>query len=281
MAKKTIAFDLPRRIEREYEAALGRIVKEVLAPRMPEESLEKWLLRIEARSRQADITEAANELAKRLYLHTATVNARTWREAARRSMHGKKLYDLLQSELAHGPQGAYLHQLIRDNSRLISSLPAISARQITDEIQKAAVSGARPATMAKMMATRFPKLLRSRVKLIARTETSKASSALTEARCSYLNLNWYLWETSQDGNRVRPSHRNMQGVLCSWKEPPSPEALIGEKSTLGAYSVGGCPNDRCTPIVLLDFSDVTWPHKVHYHGSIHRMTLAQFKQIAA
>ena len=281
MTKKTIEFSLPRRVEREYEQQLSRIVKEVLMPRLPAETLEAWLAKIEARSRQADIQEASDELAKRLYLVTSVQNARSWKEAARRSMHGKRLYDLLQQELQQGPTGAYVTKLIRENAALISSLPAVSARQITDEIAKAAVSGARPATMAKMMQQRFPKLLRSRVKLIARTETSKASSSLTAARCEYLNLNWYLWETSQDGDRVRPSHRNMQGVLCSWKEPPAPEALIGVKSTLGAYSVGCSPNDRCTPVILLDYSDVTWPHKVHYHGAIHSMSLAQFKRIAA
>jgi SPP1 gp7 family putative phage head morphogenesis protein len=247
---------------------------------MPEESLEKWLQRIEARSRQADIMEAANELAKRLYLHTATVNARTWREAAHRSMHGKRLYDLLQSELQQGPTGAYVTQLVRENARLISSLPAVSARQVTDEIAKAAQSGARPATMAKMMAARFPKLLRSRVKLIARTETAKASTALTEARCTYLAIPFYIWEGSMD-QRVRTSHRKMQGIIIPWAHPPSPEALVGEKSTLGNYHAGSAPNCRCYPAALLDPSDVQWPHSVFWNGSIQRMSLAQFRQIAA
>ena len=280
MAKKPIAFELPRRIEREYEQGLHRIVKEVLAPKMPEETLARWLARIEERSRAADIQEASETLAARMYRWTATNNAKTWREAARRSMHGKALYDLLQHELTHGPQGSYLHSLIRANAQLISSLPVVTARQITGEIQKAALSGARPGTMAKMMSQRFPKMLRSRVRLIARTETSKASTALVEARCNFLSIGWYVWEGSSD-QRVRKSHHKMQGVLCSWKEPPSPEAIVGEKSTLGPYAAGACPNCRCYPAALLDYSDVPWPHKVHYQGSIRTMTLTQFKQIAS
>ena len=130
-----------------------------------------------------------------------------------------------------------------------------------------------------MLRTRFPQLLSSRVRLISRTETAKASSALTKARAEDLNLDWYVWQTSDDA-RVRTSHKKMNGVLVPWSSDPDPEALVGEKSTLGAYAVGNCPNCRCTPLVLLSADDVTWPRRVYWNGAIKQMNKQQFKQLA-
>lgn len=120
------------------------------------------------------------------------------------------------------------------------------------------------------MRLRFPILLRSRVQLISRTETAKASSALTQARSEDLGLSWYVWRTSHDA-RVRGSHAHMSDVLCSWTDPPSPEALMGVKSGLGTYAAGSCPNCRCYSEPVLDVDDIRFPAKVHHHGSVTTM----------
>ncbi len=132
--------------------------------------------------------------------------------------------------------------------------------------------------IAKAMRLRFPELMTSRVQLIARTQAAMASSMLTQSRAEDLNLRWLEWDTSSD-QRVRPSHRAMNGVLLTWNDPPSPEALIGIKSSLGAYLPGQAPNCRCIPAVLLSADDVTWPRKVYQAGAIHQMTRAKFQQL--
>ena len=119
----------------------------------------------------------------------------------------------------------------------------------------------------------------SHIQLIARTETSKTSTALTRARSEELHLPAYVWRTSKDG-RVRPSHRLMDGVICFWNDPPAPEALLGIKSTLGHYCCGDAPNDRCYPEPLLRLDAVSWPHKVFAGGSIQSMTRAAFAGVA-
>ena len=122
-------------------------------------------------------------------------------------------------------------------------------------------------------------MARSHVQLIARTEVSKASTALTRARAEELNLPAYIWRTSKDA-RVRPSHRQMDGVICFWDDPPAPEALAGIKSTLGNYNCGDAPNDRCYPEPMLRFDQVTWVHKVCRGGRIQMMTRAAFSSLA-
>ena len=273
-------FSPTRRLERAYayEIGLRAITGRVLMPLLPEESLSDWLARIAARSQEKDIQEASQTLAERMVQWTSVLNARTWRQAAAKSLQSQKLYQLLEREM-QGATGRAVNHLIAENARYISSVPVEAARTLVDEVARAQWSGARAGTVDKMMRVRFPELLRSRIRLIARTETAKASTALTQARCEELDLDWYEWLTSDDV-RVRPSHKNLAGVIVPWADPPSPEALVGKKSGLGHYHAGACPNCRCSQAPVLALDDVRFPARVYWAGKVRRMTKQRFKTIA-
>lgn len=276
--KKPPEFGPTERLQREYERGIRQIAGRVLLPKKPEQDFTSWLLEMTQRSQERDIQDACDLLAQRMVFNTQKKNYRTWREAASRSSHAQVLHRLLEAEM-QGATGARVHQLVRENAKLISSVSLEAATILTGEITKAQQSGARPKTVAKMAATRFPELLRSRTHLIARTETAKASTVLTQARCERLNIEWYQWETSKDGKRVRKSHRNMHGVIVPWSSAPSPELLVGEKSQ-GAYQAGEIYNCRCTVIPILTLDDIHFPARVYWNGAITRMTKPQFRQIA-
>jgi len=273
------AFGPTARLEKEYASAIRAITGRVLlsTKKLPGESFTEWLAKLAARSQQPDITAASELLAKRMVFSANTTNERTWRAAAAKSSQSRQLYAALQNEM-RGATGARVAQLVRENASYISSLPLVSAQTVTDEILKAQQAGARPSTLSKLYQRRFPELLRSRIHLISRTESARASTALTQARCESLNLDWFEWETSQD-KRTRTSHKNLNGVLCSWSDLPSPERLVGEKD-YGRYPPGGTFNCRCVPAPLLSITDVSWPRRVYHAGSIHQMTLVAFKKIA-
>ena len=275
-SRKGQTFGPTQRLERQYAAAINKIVKRILPPIKPEENLQDWLQSIAERSQHADVQEASNFLARQMTFWVSTKNMRTWREAAAKSQKSRELYRLLQHEMA-GSVGLTVQRLIQDNAKYISSVSLVAAQTLVDEVTKAQQAGARASTIAKMMKARFPQLLKSRVMLISRTETAKASTALTQARCEELSLDWYVWKTSED-QRVRESHRKMDGVLCSWADPPDPEALVGVKSGLGHYAAGSCPNCRCVIMPLLSIDDIGWPHRVYSNGGIHTLTKTQFKQ---
>lgn len=278
--KKPPGFGPTQRLQREYERGIRAITGRVLlsTKKLPEQSFDAWLAALAARSQELDVQTASEMLARRMVLQAQRTNWRTWREAASRSTQAQKLYRLLEAEM-QGATGARVQQLVRENSRLISSLPLEAATRLTHEILTAQQNGARPKTVAKMAGRRFPELLRSRVNLISRTETAKASTALTRARCERLAIDWYQWESSKD-QRTRKSHKNMHGVIVPWSQTPSPEALVGEKSTLGAYNAGECPNCRCGVIPILTLDDIQFPARVYWNGSIKHMTKQDFKQIA-
>jgi len=268
-------FRLPRWIEAQYQTSIFDLMRSVI----PKEGVttEEWVNRLASVRQQTDILEIAAKVAQRMVINVNTQNVKTWREAAHRSSQSQKLYRLLQQEI-QGGVGVRFNQIIAENARLISSVPADVAESLAAEIAKAQQQGVRATTIAKAMRLRFPELMTSRVQLIARTQAAMASSMLTQSRAEDLNLRWLEWDTSSD-QRVRPSHRAMNGVLLTWNDPPSPEALIGIKSSLGAYLPGQAPNCRCCPSVLLSADDVSWPRKVYQAGAIHQMTRAKFQQL--
>jgi SPP1 gp7 family putative phage head morphogenesis protein len=271
-----LTFGPTQSLQRAYEQGLRQITGRVLLAKRPEQSFASWLQALIERSRQPDIQAASQLLAERMVSQVSAKNMRTWRAAAAKSQRSAMLYRLLQQEMA-GPTGVRVQQIVRENAALISSLSIEAATTFTEEIERAQQAGARAATIDKMARKRFPELLRSRVHLISRTETAKCSSALTQARAEHLNLPCYIWRTSKDA-RVRDSHAKMDGVVCFWAGPPSPELLAGIKSTLGHYNCGDAPNDRCYPEVVLTLDDITFPARVATKGRIITMTKQQFKQ---
>lgn len=278
-ANKEIHFSQTKRFEEQYAKAIRTIVKRALRPVKLGEDLSQWLAAITARSQQPDIKQASTTLAKRMVRWVNIRNARTWREASMRSQQSRKLYNLLQKEMTTSV-GQRVDQLVLENALYISSIPQDVAAMVTGEIMRAAQGGARPKTLARMLRQRVPQATKARVRLIARTETAKASAALTRARCEALDVNWYIWRTSEDV-RVRKSHKKMDGVLIPWSQAPDPEALIGEKSTLGHYHAGECPNCRCTQIVLLSPDDIKFPRRVYWNNAIRVMNKQDFLSLGA
>ena len=213
------------------------------------------------------------QAAQRMITGLLVGHARTWRGAARESMQGQMIYRALQQEM-RGPVGRRVRELVKQNAELIRSLPLDVAQQVTAQVNREYQAGERFAAFEQLV----PHTIRWKARLVARTETSKASTALTQARAENLGLGWYVWRTSEDA-RVRPAHRRMDGVLISWNEPPAPERLIGEKNPPAPYQAGNIYNCRCYPEPLVNIRNIRWPHKVYSDGRIQTMTLAAFRQI--
>lgn len=214
---------------------------------------------------------------RRMVTPIAVQNMRTWRMAAKKATKNPSLYRMLMSEINQGLKSDIEIQ-IEENASLIKTLPTDVAKKVTKDISDMALKGMRASEIAKVIREQTDKHSRASAKLIARTEVSKTTTALTKARCDNLDLHWYIWRTMEDGDRVRKSHRIMEGVLVNWNEPPSPEALAGEKS-VGNYHAGNIWNCRCYPEPLIEIDDISWPHKVYTNGKIQTMGKMQFEQM--
>lgn len=228
-------------------------------------------------SKSKEFKQYAEATARKMVTSVFTDAGKTWRTAARVNSKGREIYEALKQEF-NSPIGIAVKEQTERNAKLIKSMPERIRVEITDIVAREKMEGRRSEAIAEDLQSRFPEMLKNKADLIARTETSKTDSALNQARSQSIGINWYEWNTSEDG-RVRSSHKHMDTVLINWNNPPSPESLIGKRSILGKYHAGCCPNCRCysSPVVRLDF--ISWPHKVYYNGQIVRMSRKQFESI--
>lgn len=211
---------------------------------------------------------------RRMVTPLAIHNERTWREAARKATKGRLLYGALTTELSEGFQNIINNQ-IYENISLIRTLPSDVSEKVVKDIYENALKGKRAKSIEQVIIGQTSKHAKASARLIARTEVSKTSTALTRARSEQLDLHWYVWRTALDGDRVRKSHRNMEGVLVNWNEPPSPESLVGEKN-IGYYHAGNIWNCRCYASPILGPEDVPDRPKVYHNGLIERMGKQRF-----
>lgn len=279
--KKKVNSDLwapKRRIEQLYQKALldflRRMQRQIDYQNSPDEILD-GLRKV---GNSIEFQRYAEATARTITTQLFTDAGRTWRQAAAENSLGRVIQGSLLNELT-GPVGGALIDQIRRNAEIIKTLPLDLSKIITRYIQEESQKGRRASEIAQEIQLQFPEKSKARAELIARTETSKTSTALTRARAEEIGVDWYVWRTSED-QRVRDSHKKMAGVLVCWSDPPSPELLAGEKS-LGKYHAGEIFNCRCYPEPLINLDQVNWPCKVYTSGSIKMMTRAQFEKLAA
>ncbi|HBV9098981.1 phage minor head protein [Morganella morganii] len=144
----------------------------------------------------------------------------------------------LRKQIDGAPVGHVMQSIANEQIKYIKSLPAEAADRVYD-IQnraiEAVVNGERPEHFEQMIAE-SGNIAKSRAKLIARTETGRATQALTQSRAQAVGSPGYIWRTSKDGD-VRDSHHKMEGKYVPWEQPPTLDGMTGHAGTL--------PNCRC------------------------------------
>lgn len=267
-------WDKQKIVEHRLASALGRLTLRIEKIARKLDTVEQITAAIAALTNSPDWRKLALSEAIKMVQGVAVQNARTWREAAKRGQKSGAIYQALRGELSHN---APFIKLIQENANLISSLPDDIARHVTSHIATETVRGMRAEALVPYLRRKAPELSNARINLIARTETAKTQASIVQIRAQKVGLNYYVWQTSQD-QRVRSSHKHMQGVICSYASPPSPEALDGEPS-VGYYGPGEIWNCRCFASVLIDPEFETWPKKMVINGQLQRVTLAQFLKL--
>jgi SPP1 gp7 family putative phage head morphogenesis protein len=275
---KTDLWEPKRRIEQQYQNSLNNVLVKIqrLIDFTGEPGEIVTILRKVASSN--DFITYAEASAMKMVTQLFTDAGRTWRQAAKENTKGRMLYELFRNELK-GPVGGEVASQIRRNAEIIKTLPIDLSNSINRYIAEEVFNGRRASDIAEDIQQMFPAKSRARASIIARTEVSKTSTALTRARAENIGLDWYIWRTSED-SRVRDSHKKMEGVLIKWTNPPSPEVLAGEKS-YGYYHAGEIFNCRCYPEPVISLDMIQWPAKVYCNGSITRMSRIQFEKLAA
>ena len=276
---RTNSVQLRQKAERRYYRLLNRLFRRAEQEIVGLEDPEKIIRALNHLSESRLFIEWAREAARQMATILAVDQKATWRLAAKASSQGRMIYKALLKETTKTAIGQTIQDIVVENSRLIKTVPSNMAKQLSKLAQKRWMEGKRPYEITQEILKKANHLREFEARRIARTESAKASSALVQARAEALGLEFYIWRTARDGDRVRKSHQIMEGVICRWSEAPNPEAMAGEKSR-GPYHAGGIYNCRCIPLPVLALEDIEFPCKAHKGGAIHKVgSLVQFKRL--
>ncbi len=159
----------------------------------------------------------------------------------------KAIFRGLRGLVADDAVGKRLRELQASQVQLIKSIPTEAGKWAQERARSGMVAGLRPEEIAKDI-ERAGDVTEGRARVIARTETAKANSMLTQARAESVGSTGYYWRTMED-EVVRDSHREMAersdaGEIFSWSSPPT--LSDGESHHPGQF-----PNCRCYPEPVL------------------------------
>ena len=216
------------------------------------------------------LTKWSNKTVATMFYNVDKDNKKKWDKLS------AKMSQELKKELSKAPAKTWMQKYMDDNVGLIKSIPIDAAKRVHKLIKENQYVGLRSTDLIDEI-MRIGSISENKAKMIARTETSRYSTALTQMRSESIGADWYVWKAVGDF-RTRKGHKRMDGVVVSWNDPPSPEKLVGEKA-YGEYHAGETFNCRCYPEPILDVDDVNFPAKVYRSGRIQTMKKDEFTRL--
>lgn len=230
------AFTPSRAAERAYQRQLRSVAEQIVRitqsarPEDAERALREYAELIDPWAKQC----AAN-----MILGVRRKNDQAWASLANRMGLDLRRF------MAADPAGLQTSRMIRGNADLIRDIAIGTADRIAAAVRENLISGGRAADLAERIAE-IGEMSMARARVIALTETSKASTALTTARAQSVGSEGYIWRTAGDGD-TRPSHRAMEGKFVRWDQPPVLDTMTGH--------AGEFPNCRCYPEPVIPKTD--------------------------
>lgn len=229
-------FERIRRAAIQYAVQLRKIARHVgdLIKQFPPGS-EAHISQInELLTKYSNLIEPwANKAAERMISEVSRRDEVAW------FRHAKEMSRLMKREVMQTPLGEIMRQLQAEQVHYIKSIPLDAAQRVQELTLKYVLSGKRYDDLIQDILNQTNVSL-SKATLIARTETAKAQSIITQARAEYVGSPGYIWRTARD-SRVRKAHKKLEGTPQKWNEPPIAEEN-GDRHHPGQY-----PNCRCFP----------------------------------
>jgi len=269
-------WDVRTSTERRLYEGINRLTKTVKRIANTYNTVAEITSAISALTETPEWRAIAKAEALKMVKSVSVHNAKTWREAAAQAggKRSAEIFRLLKQEL---DKSEPFRNIVHRNAQYISNMPDDVAKHITEHVSTQAVRGLRAEQILEDVRKFAPHVSETRARLIARTEVAKTNAAITQVRSQQVGVQFYTWQTAQD-QRVRSSHKHMQGVVCAYNSPPSPEQLKGEP-TIGYYGPGEVFNCRCFASPIINANYEQWPKKMVKNGRLVQMSKAQFEAV--
>jgi SPP1 gp7 family putative phage head morphogenesis protein len=167
------------------------------------------------------------------------------RDAKAWAQHGDEMGRALREEIETAPTGTVMQALLDSQVDLITSLPREAAQRVQKLATESRITGMRASELvSKILETGDVTL--SRAQLIARTETARAASALTEARAKHVGSEGYIWRTAEDSD-VRADHKKLNGKFIRWDDPPIADSHANVRAHAGTIYNCRCYSEPVIP----------------------------------
>ena len=230
--------------ERRYRNALERVADAI------DKMIDAWdgrnvdALAQDIANQSLRIEPWARRTAADMLHGAAMADKRRW-QAMSESMSGS-MRAMLKKVGNASPTGAAYNRLLDDQVHLIKSMHTDQAERVHEIVREAHLTSIRANDTARIVRELWLKTGtqagKAKAQLIARTESSRAASSLTQVRAESIGSKGYIWRTIKDTD-VRKSHRELDGTYIPWDSPPTTDNLTGH---------AGCvPNCRCYPEPVL------------------------------
>lgn len=118
-------------------------------------------------------------------------------------------------------------------------------KKLRDEVEESVNAGYRAEHLKEIIKERY-QVSESKAEFLAKQETSLLTSKYTQIRYKDAGINKYIWSTSGD-NRVRHDHKELDGKIISYDDPPIVDKATGRKAHAGEDF--GC---RCIQVPVID-----------------------------
>ena len=147
---------------------------------------------------------------------------------------------------------------IAENVALIKSVKDEYKENIGKLLRDNVMNGERPSNIVTQIKD-IGNVTKSRAKLIARTETAKANTDITQLRSEALGAKTYVWSASMD-ERTRTSHAVLDGKLCRFDDDTvysDDDGLTWKpRSKIGGEQIkpGKIWNCRCVMLPIVTWS---------------------------
>lgn len=104
-----------------------------------------------------------------------------------------------------------------NNYQLIRSNASNFINKINTIVEQAVINGTTVRDLQKEIEKATYGLSESKCRLLARDQIGKLQGLISQGQMTELGLSMYIWSTSGD-ERVRDSHKEMEGLLCNWND---------------------------------------------------------------
>lgn len=241
-------------IQKTYEITFNDL-KETFTSDLNNKKRVKLVKKYQNQETQKEFTK---QVSKQLTQAMTSLNKKEWKkeyDKAKKKKIGLEPFWKLEKEITK--------KLYQRNLRFITSIPQdilkVNKYKYVKKIKKQVLQG----DLGRSELEKFLKNLRAkRSKLIARTETARAQTAVIETRTRELGGNYYIWLSAND-QRTRLSHRKMKNVIVEWSDDENEKPFLDNMYG----NAGEFPNCRCSPEPIFSEKNLPNSNTLSYYDS--------------